>query len=269
MIALALPAETGSGGGFVAPKPEDLHLPELIPWGAASGTGFGKQMLVMLLSAAIVSIFFVIASRRGNLVPGRLQFIGESAYGFVRNSIGKDIIGEKEFKPWVPLLTALFFFILVNNLMGSIPVIQLPAFSYVGSAYAMAGMVYLTWIILGFKRHGAGFMKQMLVPGGVPKPLLIVVIPLEFISNFFVRPLTHSMRLFATMLAGHMIIAICAAGTEFLFLEADGILKGLGALTLVGGIAMFLFEVFIQVLQAYVFTLLTAVYIQGSLVQEH
>ncbi|MEH0109265.1 F0F1 ATP synthase subunit A [Tersicoccus sp. MR15.9] len=269
MIALALPAETGSGGGFVAPKPEDLHLPDLIPWGAAYGTGFGKQMLVVLLSAAIVAVFFVIASRRGSLVPSRLQFIGESAYGLVRNSIGKDIIGEKEFRPWVPLLTGLFFFILVNNLMGSIPFFQLPAFSHVGSAYAMAGMVYLTWIILGFRRQGGRFVKTMLVPSGVPKPLLIVVVPLEFISNFFVRPLTHSMRLFATMLAGHMIIAICAAGTEFLFFEAGGFLKGLGVLTLIGGIAMFLFEVFIQVLQAYVFTLLTAVYIQGSLVDEH
>ncbi|OMH36637.1 F0F1 ATP synthase subunit A [Tersicoccus sp. Bi-70] len=269
MIALALPAETGSDGGFVAPRPEDLHLPDLIPWGAAYGTGFGKQMLVVLLSAAIVAVFFLIASRRGKLVPGRLQFIGESAYGLVRNSIGKDIIGEKEFRPWVPLLTALFFFILVNNLMGSIPLFQLPSFSHVGSAYAMAGLVYLTWIILGLKRHGGGFFKLMLVPAGVPKVLLIVVVPLEIISNFFVRPLTHSMRLFATMLAGHMIIAICAAGTSFLFVHGDGLIKGLGALTLVGGVAMFLFEVFIQVLQAYVFTLLTAVYIQGSLVEEH
>ncbi|GGC92052.1 ATP synthase subunit a [Tersicoccus solisilvae] len=269
MIALALPAETGSEGGFVAPSPEDLHLPDIFPWFAPYGTGFGKQMLVVLLSAAIVAIFFLIASRRRQLVPGRLQFVGESAYGLVRNSIGKDIIGEKEFRPWVPLLTGLFFFILVNNLMGSIPLFQLPAFSHVGSAYAMAGLVYVTWIILGFRRHGVSFLKLMTVPAGVPKGLLVVVIPLEIISNFLVRPLTHSMRLFATMLAGHMIIAICAVGTEFLFLHGDGIIKGLGALTLVGGIAMFLFEVFIQVLQAYVFTLLTAVYIQGSLVEEH
>jgi F-type H+-transporting ATPase subunit a len=191
------------------------------------------------------------------------------SYNFVRNSVGKDIIGERDFKPFVPLLFSLFFFILVNNLFGSVPLIQLPTTSHVGTAYALAGMVYFTWIILGIKKHGIGYFKLAVVPSGVPKAILPLVVVIEIISTFLVRPVTHSLRLFATMLAGHLIIMLAAAGTEFLITQDQLLLKPLGLLTLAGGVGMYLFEILIQVLQAYVFTLLTAIYIQGSLAEEH
>jgi F-type H+-transporting ATPase subunit a len=268
LIALALPAVTDEGG-FVPPTLEDMHLPEILPWGAEYGTGFGKQMLLVLLSVALISWFFVAASRRGKLVPGKLQFFGEMTYGFVRDGIGKDVIGAKDFQKFVPVLVALFFFILVNNLFGSVPFLQLPTSSHVATPYALAAIVYIMWIVLGLKKHGPGYFKFAVVPAGVPWYILPVVVPIEIISSFLVRPVTHSLRLFATMLAGHLIIMLAGAGTEFLILEGEGIIKGLGALTLAGGVAMYFFEVLIQVLQAYVFTLLTAIYIQGSIAEEH
>ena len=267
MIALALPASNDEG--FVAPTLEDMHLPEILPWGAPSGEGFGKQMLLILISVIIIGWFFVAAARKGQMVPGRLQFLGEWSYNFVRNSIGRDIIGEKDFRSFTPLLFALFFFILINNLWGTIPLAQLPTTSHVGTAYALAAIVYFTWIIVGIRKHGLGYFKFATVPSGVPMAILPLVVLIEIISTFLVRPITHSLRLFATMLSGHLIIMLAGAGTSFLLLEAEGLLKPLGALTLVGGVAMFLFEVLIQVLQAYVFTLLTAIYIQGSLAEEH
>ncbi|MCG2623993.1 F0F1 ATP synthase subunit A [Arthrobacter sp. I2-34] len=266
MIALALPAAANEGG-FVPPTLEDMHLPAIIPWGAPEG--FGKQMLLILLSVLLISWFFVAAARRGQMVPGKLQFLGEMSYNFVRNSVGKDIIGERDFRPYVPLLFALFFFILVNNFYGSIPLIQLPTTSHVGTAYALAGIVYVTWIVLGLKKHGIGYFKLAVVPSGVPKAILPLVVVIEIISTFLVRPVTHSLRLFATMLAGHLIIMLAAAGSEFLLTQDQWLLKPLGLLTLAGGVGMYLFEVLIQVLQAYVFTLLTAIYIQGSLAEEH
>ena len=267
MIALALPASNEEG--FVPPTLEDMHLPEILPWGAEYGEGFGKQMLLIILSVILIGWFFVAAARKGQMVPGRLQFLGEWSYNFVRNSIGRDIIGERDFRSFTPLLFALFFFILINNLWGTIPLAQLPTTSHVGTAYALAAIVYFTWIIVGIRKHGLAYFKFATVPSGVPMAILPLVVLIEIISTFLVRPITHSLRLFATMLSGHLIIMLAGAGTSFLLLEAEGLLKPLGVLTLVGGVAMFLFEVLIQVLQAYVFTLLTAIYIQGSLAEEH
>lgn len=261
MIALALPAQ--DGGGFTPPGIEDLHLPAILPWGAADG--FSKQMLLVILSAVLLAAFFVAAARRGAMVPGKLQFVGEMAYGFVRNSIGKDIIGGRDFMKYVPLLFSLFFFILVNNIYGAIPLLQLPTFSHVGGAYVLAAIVYLTWIGIGVKKHGLRYFKLATVPSGVPWYILPIVVPIEIISNFLVRPVTHSLRLFATMLAGHLIVMLAGSGIEFLVTQENVLLKGASLLVLAGAIAMYMLEALIMVLQAYVFTLLTAIYIEGAL----
>ncbi|CEA08562.1 ATP synthase subunit a [Arthrobacter saudimassiliensis] len=268
MIALALPATTEDG--FVPPAIDEMHLPEVWPWGAEYGEGIGKQMILVLLSVGIIAWFFIAASRRGTLVPGRLQFLGESAYGFVRNGIARDVIGERDFIKYVPFLFALFFFILVNNIYGAIPFIQLPSFSHPGGAYLLALIVYVTWIGIGLKKHGIRYFKMAVVPSGVPWYILPVLVPIEIISNFLVRPITHSLRLFATMMSGHLIVMLCGAGIEYLLVLQDNVLlQGASILVLVGGIAMYMLEALIMVLQAYVFVLLTAIYIQGALADEH
>ncbi|WFR83020.1 F0F1 ATP synthase subunit A [Arthrobacter sp. Y-9] len=261
MFALTLPAQ--DSGSFNPPGIDEMHLPAILPWGAADG--FSKQMLLVILSVVIIAAFFLAAARKGKLVPGKLQFAGETAYGFVRNSIAKDIIGGKDFLKYVPLLFSLFFFILVNNIYGAIPVIQLPSFSHVGGAYVLAGLVYLTWIVIGVKKNGIRYFKLATVPSGVPFYILPLVIPIEIISNFVVRPITHSLRLFATMLAGHLIVMIAGSGIEFLISQESVLLKGTSILVLAGAVAMYMLEALIMVLQAYVFTLLTAIYIEGAL----
>jgi F-type H+-transporting ATPase subunit a len=269
LIALALPATT-TEGGFIPPAIDDMHLPDIFPWGADWGTGFGKQMLLVLLSVVIISVFFMLASRKGTLVPSKLQYIGEAGYGLVRNGIGRDIIGERDFLKFVPFLFAIFFFVLVNNIYGAIPFIQLPSFSHPGSAYLLAAVVYVTWITIGVRRHGIRYFKIVTVPSGVPWPLLIILIPIEIISNFLVRPVTHSLRLFATMMAGHLIIMLAGSGIEYLLILQDNVfLKAAAAFVLVGGVAMYMLEALIMVIQAYVFTLLTAIYIQGAMSDAH
>ncbi|WP_026555393.1 F0F1 ATP synthase subunit A [Arthrobacter sp. 35W] len=258
MIALTLPAQ--DGGSFTPPGVSS-HLPAIFTIGSFE---FTKQMLLVLLSVVIISWFFVAAARKGKLVPGKLQFAGEMGYGFVRNSVAKDVIGGKDFIKFVPLLFALFFFILINNIYGAIPYIQLPSFSHVGGAYVLAALVYVTWIGVGIQRNGLRYFKLAVVPSGVPWYILPLVVPIEIISNFVVRPMTHSLRLFATMLAGHLIVMIAGSGIEFLLAQESVLLKGASVLVLAGSVAMYMLEALIMVLQAYVFVLLTAIYIEGA-----
>ena len=251
---------------FVPPSISDGHLPEIFPWMGHYGTGFGKQMLLVLLSVVLITSFFAWAMRRPKLVPGKAQWLAESGYSFVRNSIAKDILGEKHFKQWVPLLFALFFFVLVNNLFGAIPVLQLPSFSHAGAAYGLALIVYVIWIGVGLRHHGPRYLKLAVVPSGVPGWILPLLVPLEFISNFLVRPLTHSLRLMATMLAGHMIVMLAGAGAAFLLTQTHNLaLQGTGILVILGSVALYFLELLIMYLQAFVFTLLTAIYVQGAI----
>lgn len=264
MQSLALTA--AEEGSFQAPTISETHLPEIFPWMAEWGTGFGKNMLMVILSVVLITWFFTWAIRKQALVPSRTQFIAESGYGFVRHSLGRDIFGDKDFKPWIPLLFTVFFFVLVNNIFGAIPGLQMPTFSHAGPAYAMAGAIWFTWVVLGFKLHGGKFLKLMTVPSGVPgwlKPLLIV---LEFLSNFVIRPLTHSLRLMAVMLAGHIIVMLAGSGAEFLITQQEGIAhSALGIAVLLGSIPLYFLELVMMILQAFIFALLTAIYIQGSI----
>lgn len=253
-------------GGFQPPTISETHLPEIFPWMAEWGTGFGKNMLMVILSVIVISWFFMWAIRKQSLVPSRTQFAAEAGYGFVRHTLGRDILGEKHFRKWIPLLFAVFFFVLVNNIFGAIPGLQLPTFSHAGPAYALAAIIWITWIVLGFRTHGPKFMKLMTVPSGVPKWLLPLLVVLEFLSNFIIRPLTHSLRLMAVMLAGHIIVMLAGSGVEFLVAQQGGLDGyGLGALILVGSIPLYFLELVMMVLQAFVFALLTAIYIQGSI----
>lgn len=265
MLPLVLASSTADGG-FIPPTIDETHLPEIFPWMAEYGTGFGKQMLMIVLSIILISAFFMLAMRKRNLVPGKMQWLAESGYSFVRNSIARDIIGEKRFLAWVPLLFTLFFFVLVNNIFGAIPFLQLPSFSHAGAAYALAVIVYIIWIAVGLRGNGIKYLKLAVVPSGVPWWILPLLIPLEIISNFIVRPLTHSLRLMATMLSGHMIVMLAGSGAEYLITETGNVaLQGTGVLVIIGSVALYFLELLIMYLQAFVFTLLTAIYIQGAM----
>ncbi|MFC0582585.1 F0F1 ATP synthase subunit A [Micrococcoides hystricis] len=264
MLPLVLAA--APEGGYTPPTISDMHLPEIAPWMAEYGTGFGKQMLMIILSVILISWFFSAAIKNPKLVPGKFQYLAESGYSFIRNSVAKEVIGEREFMKWVPLLFAVFFFVLLNNIFGAIPFLQMPSFSHAGAAYAIAGIMYFIWIGVGLQRHGIRYFKLAVVPSGVPGWILPLLVPIEIISNFMVRPLTHSLRLMATMLAGHMIVALAGTGAEHLIMFQENLaLKGVGVLIIIASVAMYFLELLIMVLQAFVFTLLTAIYIQGAI----
>lgn len=251
-------------GGFIAPGAESFLLPPFV-------AGITKPMALLVFAGMIVAVFFVVAMRPAAVVPGRLQYTAEMAYGFVRNSIARDMIGSRDYLRFVPYLVALFFFILVNNVFGIIPFIQFPSFSHAGFVYPLAA---LTWIIyngVGIGRHGFfGYLKHVSYIPGLPVWIYPMIIPLEFASNVLVRPFTLALRLFANMFAGHLVLLLFALGGEYLLLHSDVIgFKPVGILAMAMGMVLHLLELLIQVLQAYIFTLLTANYIAGAVAEEH
>jgi F-type H+-transporting ATPase subunit a len=257
-----------SGGEFVSPGPNSFDFSDVALF-HVGGLAVTKEMVQLLLGALIVFVFFYAAARRATLVPGRLQFAGESAYGMVRNSIGRDIIGSHDFIKYVPYLVTVFFFILINNAFASIPGIQFPTFSRASMAYALAALSWVIYNAVGIKKHGlVGYLKLQSVPTGVSKAMYPLLIPLEFFSNILVRPVTLALRLFANMFAGHLLMILFTTGGLFL-LEYGGIGYVAGPLAWVLAIAIGFLELLVQFLQAYVFTLLNAMYISGALADEH
>lgn len=263
--------------GFTPPGPGDFNLP---PIGGGDATlefagqtfylGVTKPMIQLVLAAVLVFGFLYFAIRRREMVPGRLQFVGETGYGFVRNTLARDVIGDRDFLRFVPFLVTLFFFILINNLFATIPVIQFPTFSRAGLAYGLAILSWLVYNAVGIRKHGfVGYLKLQTVPSGVPAAMLPLLILLEFLSNIIVRPITLALRLFANMFAGHLLLILFALGGEYLLLEGAALVKGVGVLTWVLFILIAFLELLVQFLQAFIFTILSALYIQGALADEH
>jgi F-type H+-transporting ATPase subunit a len=233
-------------------------------------SGVTKPMIQLVLAAVLVFLFFRAASAKGSMVPGRLQFVGEGMYGFVRNTLSRDVIGSHDFMRFVPLLFTLFFFILLNNVFATIPFIQFPTFSRIGFVVALALIAWLVYNGAGIKRHGfGGYMKLQTVPAGVPSYMLPLLIPLEFFSNIVVRPFTLALRLFANMFAGHLLLILFATGGEFLVLHGDTLVKPVGVLTWLLFIAIAGLELLVQFLQAFIFTILTSLYISSAIAEEH
>ena len=261
---------------FVPPGPADFDLPPVGPhgtfemFGQSFYLGVTKPMLQIVLAAVLVFAVFYVAARKRSMVPGRLQYVAETGYGFVRNSMGRDIIGSRDFMTYVPYLFALFFFVLVNNLFATIPFIQFPTFSRSGMVYGLALLSWIIYNVAGMRRHGVGgYFKLQSVPAGVKGPILLLIVPLEFMSNILVRPVTLALRLFANMFAGHLLLILFALGGEYLLVHGSALIKPVGLLAWVLFIAIAFLEMLIQFLQAYVFVLLNAMYISGAVADEH
>lgn len=251
---------------FQSPGPSDFELPPIF----GEGTFFTKPMLVIVLGTIAVGAFFYFAARRGSLVPGKLQFVGESVYGFVRNQIATDAIGREGIK-YVPYLATLFGFIAVLNISGIIPVLQFPATARIAIPLFLAVISWVIFNYVGIRRQGfAGYFRNMMFPPGVPKAVYPLLAPLEFLSTVVFRPITLTLRLTFNMFAGHLVLLLTILGGEYLLVETQGLVGfAAGSVSLLFSIVLTFFEGFIQILQAYVFTLLSAIYIGGALTHEH
>jgi F-type H+-transporting ATPase subunit a len=226
--------------------------------------------IVAVLSVILISWWLLASTRRMAMVPTPGQFFTEQVYAFVRNSVGRDIIGSREFLGYVPFLFALFAFILVNNLFGIIPPIQFPTLSRIGFPIALTLIVYVVYHTVGVRRFGVvGYLKHM-IPPGVPGWVLGILVPLELLTYFFTRPVTLALRIWGNMFAGHLLLVLFITGGEWFILESGKLaFIPLGFFSYLFAFVMTIFEGLIEFLQTYIFILLTALYIAGSLEESH
>ncbi len=285
MGPMTLPALVGAlvpleNGPYVSPGVKDFRYfcadnPEVTSGNALAGCTFGvdwmnKPFWQAIIGAALVIVVWVVAAQKLKMVPGKGQFFWESVYNFVRNGVARDILGP-EYRRYLPYLLGLFSFLLVNNWFGEFFLFMLPTFSNIGYAWILAIMSWLIYIGAGVHKHGFfKYFRMQLIPQGVPGWLLPIIIPLEFLSNFITRPLTLALRLFANLFAGHLVVLVFVVGGAFLLTYQDNLFYNVsGAVSILFSFAILFLELFIGALQAYIFTVLTAQYVNSSLAEAH
>lgn len=270
VAVLSRALEGGAEGGkktFESPTKNDFDFPGIF----SDGSWFTKPILIVLLMSVVCFAFYYASSRNVRIVPGRLQFAGESLYGFIRNDVALDAIGHEGLK-WAPYLATLFSFVALNNVAGIIPLLQVPATSHIAFPLVLAVFSWFIYMYLGIKRHGGwGYFRDMMFPPGIPWAVYILLAPIEFFSTVIVRPLTLMLRLTFNMFAGHLVLVLFISAADYLLLDYSNVAIGapVGVLSLLLSLILTGFEAFVQLLQAYVFTLLTALYIGGALADEH
>jgi F-type H+-transporting ATPase subunit a len=249
------------------PSVEDFYLPSILPWGAHDAYWFTKITAMVWVAVGVLILFFLLSYRKPQLVPTKKQWLAESVYGFVRNNIAVDMIGHAGIR-FAPYFTSLFCFILLTNLFAILPGFQISPNSHIAFPAFLAVISYVLFIYAGIRHHGFGkFVKHSLIPPA-PWYILPLLIPIEFFSTFLVRPFSLAVRLFANMFAGHMLLLVFTLG-GFAMLNANGLLAPVSVLSWVMTIALTFLEFLVIILQAYVFTVLTASYVQGALAEEH
>lgn len=255
------------GEAAFPPSVEDFYLPSIVPWGAENSYWFTKITFMVWLAVGILIVFFLASYRKPQLVPSKKQWFAESIYGFVRNNIAIDMIGHAGVR-FAPYFTTLFCFVLLTNLFAIVPGFQISPNSHIAFPAFLAVISYVLFIYAGIKHHGAAkFIKNSLIPPA-PWYILPLLIPIEFFSTFLVRPFSLAVRLFANMFAGHMLLLVFTLG-GFAMINANALLAPVSVLSWVMTVALTFLEFLVIILQAYVFTVLTASYVQGALADEH
>lgn len=228
---------------------------------------FNKIGLIAVASAIIVIVFYGLATRQNAmLAPVGVRNAAETSVEFIEEGIIMQTLGRQGL-PWTPFLLSLFVFIFLCNIPGVIPIIQMPATARIAIPLGLSLLVWVVYIGTGVKHQGLGYFGHLLWPPGVPTALKPLVGLIEFVSTIIVTPFSLTVRLFANLLAGHILLVTFALLTEALlwaetsqiFLVPMSILPFIMLVFLTG------FEVLVAVLQAYIFTILAAVYIQNSM----
>jgi len=250
------------GGAGIDPMHQfEVHPIIELPTIAGVDTSFTNASLWMVLAIGLSSMFLIIASRRTSIVPGRLQLMGEMSYSFVANMV-KENVGTEGMK-YFPFIFSLFVFILFCNMLGMLPY-SFTVTSHLIVTFALAATVFLLVTLVGFARHGVGFLK-LFVPSGIPVVLLPLLVVIEVIS-YLTRPVSLSVRLFGNMMAGHTMLKIF--GGFVVGLSSAGLIP-LAIAPFALMVAFTGLELLIAGLQAYVFTILTCIYLNEAIHMDH
>jgi len=229
-----------------------------------------RTVFLFFLAAFLVVGLLYFGLRKRRMVPSKFGVVIESILDFVKNGVAKDIIGPEGVR-YVPYLTAIFLFLLVGNIFEVTPFVSFPITSRMAIPFFLAIVTYVIFVFVGFGKNKFRFLLDTIWPKHVPIALRWLVGIIELVSIFLLRPFTLAVRLFANMVAGHLLLVLLlGSGVTFLLAFPE-----IGARALIGvpwfvlGLAIYGFEIVVSILQAYIFTLLSAVYIQSSVEFEH
>jgi F-type H+-transporting ATPase subunit a len=237
-------------------------IDNLVVW---PGT-FNKVALIYAVAFAAPTLLFFLATRQKGLVPRGTRTIAESTIGFIENQIIKPTIGHGG-EVYLPFLLSLFCFIAVANIFEVVPFFHMPGNARMAAPLVLALIVLGTFITVGVRHNGPKYFKEVLFPPGVPKALYLLVTPIEFLSTFLIRPFSHAVRLFANMLAGHILLVTFSVLCISLWTANALIVIQVASFPML--VLLTGFEVGVAFLQAFVFTILTGVYIGGALHPAH
>ncbi len=248
---------------FHAPSLSDF-FPKAVAF-ADTPFALDRLMIIRLAIAGLVALFFALAMRNAKLVPSGVQNVAESMLDFVRINIAEEILGKENGRKFFTIIASIFFATIFLNLSSIIPFLNISSNARIGMPMVMAAVAYITYLWVGFSKYGFfGFIKSSIVLPGVPVAIQPLLIPIEFISTFVLRPFTLTIRLMANMLAGHIMLVLFFAATQY-FLFSGTWHVVFAPFALLAGVGFTFFELLVIGLQAYIFALLTAVYIDLSL----
>lgn len=257
-----------SSEGFHAPSVSEFYPDPLLFAGTVFE--FNRIELVRVIAVIIMITIFALVARSAKIVPGRGQAAVEMVLDFVRVQIVEEVMGKERARRFVPFLTTLFIAIVFFNITGVVPLLNIAGTSLIGLPLVMALWVYVMYLTVGIKKHGlGGYLKANLFPPGVPKLVYVLLTPIEALQVFVLRPATLALRLAANMIAGHLLLVLSFAATQYFFFEAAGAMKAMGVVSIAAGLGFTLFEIFVALLQAYVFVMLSSVYLNMALEEEH
>lgn len=235
------------------------------------GFPFTRTVFLILAIAAIAPAVMYFGLRKKALVPGKFQVIMEGLVGFIRQDVAIEIIGGEHGAKYAPWLLSIFMFILVGNLYEITPLVNFPVTSRMALPVMLAAITWVVFVVAGVKRQGLRYFLGIVWPKTVPVAIRPLVGLIEFFSILFLRPITLAIRLFANLVAGHLMLTLLlVSGWVFVSnINVIGIRAGIGVAWFTMGLGIFLFEIVVIMLQAYIFTLLSAVYVQTSLYPDH
>src|SRR5687767_13737055 len=246
----------------------ELDINHLFFWDPIFFEGTSYELnrvgLLSLLAAALCIGFFLYGAAKKALVPKGVGNLAETLYLFVRNNIAIDVIGPEGVK-YASYLASVFFFILFSNVLAIIPGIHFAPTSRMAIPFLLAILTWIIFNVVGVVKQGPlNYLKGTLFPPGVPKPIYILLTPIEFFSVFIVRPLTLMVRLLANMMAGHVLLTIFFLFSHDFLVTNIGPTAPLGVITLAVAAILMMLELLVVFMQAYIFTMLTAFYISES-----
>ncbi len=254
--------------------PEISHLFTFKPFFSFQLGGVAMHVtfitIVMFALTLMIATIFVVGLRRPAVIPGKLQNAVEAGVDAVRENIVHPVLGA-DGERFMPYLTSLFFFVFAMNFMEIVPVVQFPITSRMALPFLFSVIAYVMFNFLGIRKQGFfRYFKEIMFPPGVPKPLYVLLTPIELMSTLVFRPITLAVRLFANMMAGHVMLTIFFLASAYFLYGADSIfLKVISPAPILLSVILTGFELFIGLIQAFIITILTAVYIDGAIHPAH